>query len=46
MALAILTLVVFGVSSLGPIITTSVVATPYIMMNVAQGSPEWTAASS
>ncbi|MCY3616544.1 MAG: ABC transporter permease subunit, partial [Acidimicrobiaceae bacterium] len=36
-ALAILTLVVFGVSSLGPIITTAVVATPYIMMNVAQG---------
>ncbi|MYE08775.1 MAG: ABC transporter permease subunit, partial [Acidimicrobiaceae bacterium] len=36
-ALAILTLVVFGVSSLGPVITTAVVATPYIMMNVAQG---------
>ncbi len=36
-ALAILTLVVFGVSSVGPIITTAVVATPYIMMNVAQG---------
>ena len=36
-ALAILTLVVFGVSSLGPVITTALVATPYIMMNVAQG---------
>ena len=36
-ALAILTLVVFGVSSLGPVIATAVVATPYIMMNVAQG---------
>ena len=36
-SLAILTLVVFGVSSLGPVITTAVVATPYIMMNVAQG---------
>ena len=36
-SLAILSLVVFGVSSLGPVITTAVVATPYIMMNVAQG---------
>jgi len=36
-SLAILTLVVFGVSSFGPVITTAVVATPYIMMNVAQG---------
>ena len=36
-SLAILTLVVFGVSSLGPVITTALVATPYIMMNVAQG---------
>ncbi len=36
-ALAILTLVVFGVSSLGPVVTTAIVATPYIMMNVAQG---------
>ena len=36
-ALAILTLVVFGVSSIGPVITTAIVATPYIMMNVAQG---------
>ena len=35
--LAVLTLVIFGVSSLGPVITTAVVATPYIMMNVAQG---------
>jgi NitT/TauT family transport system permease protein len=36
-ALAILTLVVFGVSSLGPVLTTALVATPYLMMNVAQG---------
>ena len=36
-SLAILTLVVFGVSSLGPIVTTALVATPYIVMNVAQG---------
>ena len=36
-SLAILTLVVFGVSSLGPVIVTALVATPYIMMNVAQG---------
>ena len=36
-SLAILTLVVFGVSSLGPVLATTLVATPYIMMNVAQG---------
>ena len=36
-SLAVLTLVVFGVSSVGPVITTALVATPYIMMNVAQG---------
>ena len=36
-SLAILTLVVFGVSSMGPVVTTALVATPYIMMNVAQG---------
>ena len=36
-SLAILTLVVFGVSSVGPVLTTALVATPYIMMNVAQG---------
>jgi NitT/TauT family transport system permease protein len=36
-ALAILTLIVFGVSSLGPVLTTALVATPYLMMNVAQG---------
>ena len=36
-SLAILTLLVFGVSSTGPILTTTLVATPYIMINVAQG---------
>jgi len=36
-SLAILTLIVFGVSSRGPVLTTALVATPYIMMNVAQG---------
>ena len=36
-SLAILTLVIFGVSSVGPVVTTALVATPYIMMNVAQG---------
>ena len=36
-SLAILTLVVFGVSSIGPILMTALAATPYIMMNVAQG---------
>lgn len=36
-SLAIMTLVVFGVSSIGPILTTALAATPYIMMNVAQG---------
>ena len=36
-SLAVLTLVVFGVSSLGPAITTALVATPYIAMNIAQG---------
>ena len=35
--LAILTLVVFGVSWIGPVLATAAVATPYIMMNVAQG---------
>ena len=37
MSLAVLTLFVFGVSSLGPVITTALVATPYMVMNVAQG---------
>ena len=37
MSLAVLTLFVFGVSSRGPIITTALVATPYMVMNVAQG---------
>ena len=36
-SLAVLTLVVFGVSSVGPIITTALVCTPYVVMNVAQG---------
>ena len=36
-SLAVLTLFVFGVSSLGPTITTALVATPYMVMNVAQG---------
>lgn len=36
-SLAILTLVIFGISSIGPILTTTLVATPYLMMNVAQG---------
>ena len=36
-SLAVLALVIFGVSSVGPVITTALVATPYIMMNVAQG---------
>ena len=37
MSLAVLTLFVFGVSTLGPVITTALVATPYMVMNVAQG---------
>lgn len=36
-SLAILTLIVFGVSTVGPVLTTALVSTPYIMMNVAQG---------
>ena len=36
-SLAILALMVFGVSSVGPLVTTAVVATPYIVMNVAEG---------
>ena len=36
-SLAVLTLFVFGVSSLGPTIATALVATPYMVMNVAQG---------
>ena len=36
-SLAVLALVVFGVSTLGPIVTTTVVVIPYLMMNVAQG---------
>ena len=34
---AILSLIVLGISPLGPIITTMLVATPYITMNLAQG---------
>ena len=34
---AILALIVLGISPLGPIITTMLVATPYITMNLAQG---------
>lgn len=37
MGVSILALMVFGVSSLGPILTVMLVATPYIMANVAQG---------
>ncbi len=36
-SLAVLTLVVFGVSSVGPTVATALVATPYLVMNVAQG---------
>ena len=36
-SLAVLTLFVFGVSSLGPTVATALVATPYLVMNVAQG---------
>lgn len=36
-SLAILALILFGISGVGPLLTTMLVATPYIMMNVAQG---------
>ena len=36
-ALAILALILFGVSGLGPILTAALVATPYLMSSVAQG---------
>ncbi|MCY3948597.1 MAG: ABC transporter permease subunit [Acidimicrobiaceae bacterium] len=36
-ALAILALTVFGVSGLGPMVTATLVATPYVMSSVAQG---------
>jgi|GEM_PF-703720 len=36
-ALAILALILFGVSGLGPIATAALVATPYVMSSVAQG---------
>ncbi|WP_420446171.1 ABC transporter permease [Candidatus Poriferisodalis sp.] len=36
-ALAILALIVFGVSGLGPTLTATLVATPYVMSSVAQG---------
>ncbi|WP_419915182.1 ABC transporter permease [Candidatus Poriferisodalis sp.] len=36
-ALAILALILFGVSGLGPILTAALVATPYLMTSVAQG---------
>ena len=36
-SLAVLTLIVFGVSTTGAVLATALVATPYIMMNVAQG---------
>ena len=36
-ALAILALIVFGVSGLGPTLTATFVATPYVMSSVAQG---------
>ena len=39
-SLAILSLVIFGVSAWGPIFTTTLVATPYIMINVARGITE------
>ena len=36
-SLAVLTLFVFGVSSVGPTVATALVAAPYLVMNVAQG---------
>lgn len=36
-ALAILALILFGVSGLGPMLTAALVATPYVMSSVAQG---------
>ena len=36
-ALAILALILFGVSGLGPMLTATLVATPYVMTSVAQG---------
>ena len=36
-SLAVLTLIVFGISTLGPVLVTALVATPYIVVNVAQG---------
>ena len=39
-SLAILALVIFGASEWGPVLTTTLVATPYIMINVARGITE------
>lgn len=36
-ALAILALILFGVSDIGPMLTAALVATPYVMSSVAQG---------
>ena len=36
-SLAVMTLILFGISPLGPVLMTMLVATPYITMNVAQG---------